>query len=527
MKKTKLFYKIMSASLIASMLMFGGCSNDNNDATDKDETLVNDKNNDDSDKDDKKDKKDKDDKESFDFSEEELSLYDELFSLDSEVKINVDIDNEELAKIQKDYEKYEARHSKSPIDRMCNVTITVNGKDYFIEEVGIKMKGNTSRTDFYDSSKGDFGMYNLIHFKLSFDETFDDKDYYGDDAKEWNDKNEKKERKNRTFATLSGLEVKWNREVDSTYLRETYAFKMYRDLGCLAPNNTIGNIAFNDSSLGIFKIYEPVDKTFIKRNLDEEDWGGDLYKCTWASGPANYRDINGNAGVDDEDLGKRYTYSLKTNKKTSNNEALSNFASVINANDVDLEKIKSVLDEENFVKFMAISYFLGMPDDMRNNYNNHYVYFKKSTNEAIFIAYDCDLCLGIDQWNPNGEYMTKIDPFSKKADGAKQRQRNNLIKKSLCEDGILYDEYVKALEEVANSKWLTYENFDEMYKKIEAHYSDKVVPDRNYNNLNSAQKTMSIDGTYNENGTTNHDHNLKIDNYFKRILDTYHEKTQS
>jgi DegV family protein with EDD domain len=37
------------------------------------------------------------------------------------------------------------------------------------------MKGNTSRTDFYNEEEG---QYNLIHFKIDFQETFDDKDYY-------------------------------------------------------------------------------------------------------------------------------------------------------------------------------------------------------------------------------------------------------------------------------------------------------------------------------------------------------------
>ena len=51
-----------------------------------------------------------------------------------------------------------------------------------IGEVGVRMKGNTSRTDFYSD---DEGMYNLVHFKLSFGETFDEEEYYGADANRW------------------------------------------------------------------------------------------------------------------------------------------------------------------------------------------------------------------------------------------------------------------------------------------------------------------------------------------------------
>ena len=50
---------------------------------------------------------------------------------------------------------------------------------------------------------------------------------------------------------------------------------------------------------------------------------------------------------------------------------------------------------DNFLKFEAVSYFLGNPDDLRNNYNNYYIYFNKSTGKMIFIPYDLDRCLGV------------------------------------------------------------------------------------------------------------------------------------
>lgn len=446
-------------------------------------------------------------------SEEELSLYDELFDLNSTVKISIDIADEELKKIQEDYRKYD--HSKSPIYRKCDMTFNINGKDYKIEDVGIRMKGNTSRNDFYSDSQG---VYNLIHFKISFDETFDDEKYYGDEAVKWENEEERNKRKERTFASLSGLEMKWNREEDSTYLRETYCFKMYRDMGCYAPNNTIGQCVVNNENWGVFKIYEPVDKVFIERNFEEQDQGGDLYKCSWGAGPANYTSAY-NAGVEDEDNNEFYTYDLKTNKKTSQHEALKDLINTATRQTVTKEDMERVLDRDNFVKFCAISYFLGMPDDMRNNYNNHYVYFKKSNNKAVFIAYDCDLSLGINQWNPTRTYMTSTDPYSDMAYGANERSQNQIICKTITKDGLFVNDYKEALDSVTQSKWMTFDNFKEMFDIVSPHYSAVTQPERHFSNVNMEKFDMTIDDTYGSDNKSNH--NYKVEKYMERMLKNY------
>ena len=91
--------------------------------------------------------------------------------------------------------------------RELRITITTD-KDavsYQIKEVGARMKGNTSRTSFYNE---DEGIYNYIHFKFDFQETFDDEEYYGSDCKVWETDALRKERKNRTFAGMEKLEMR-------------------------------------------------------------------------------------------------------------------------------------------------------------------------------------------------------------------------------------------------------------------------------------------------------------------------------
>lgn len=63
------------------------------------------------------------------------------------------------------------------------------------------------------------------------------------------------------------MEIKWNQTSDSTYVREYYACEMYRDFGILAQRTNLASINLGDVHEGIFKIYEPVDKKFIKDML--------------------------------------------------------------------------------------------------------------------------------------------------------------------------------------------------------------------------------------------------------------------
>jgi hypothetical protein len=116
----------------------------------------------------------------------EEELYNQLFDLNNKIDINIDMPAAELQKLQNDFEHYRSFGSKSPIYRMANMTITVTTKTgstvYRINEVGVRMKGNTSRTDFYNAHDG---IYKYIHLKIDFQETFDDEVYYGSSAKVW------------------------------------------------------------------------------------------------------------------------------------------------------------------------------------------------------------------------------------------------------------------------------------------------------------------------------------------------------
>lgn len=462
------------------------------------------------------------DKDALPFTEEQI--FEQLFDIQNKVEINLDISKAELLKLQKDYEKYDAMGSKSPIYRMGDMYVTITTSTtkytYVIEQVGIRMKGNTTRNDFYDSSRG---IYNMIHYKIDFQETFTDEVYYGSDAIDWTGKDaEKKARKNRTFATLEKFEMKWNSNYDNTYIREYYTYEMYRANGVLAPHTNIASTDVSGTHLGVYKIYEPIDKIFINKNLPEEEQGGDLYKCGWTMRGADFTS-GCSIGIEDEDAKLFYNYDLKTNKKTSENTALKNLLSVMNSGSMTREKFESVVDVDNFMLFAACSYFSGNPDDLRNNYNNYYVYFLPSNGKAVLIPYDLDRTMGVtDGYNPSGNGMTAVSPFSNYAQGTGQEQKCPLYKYSVTRSyGLYKDEFSLALVKVANSGWMSNDTFNKYYTIAQNHYANNVKPSKDLENVEEDRCFFSLTETAPVNSS---DRNMSFSDFSSKILQKYPEE---
>ena len=446
---------------------------------------------------------------------DEEKLYEGLFDINNTISIQLVIAKEELDKLQEDYERYDSMNSKSPIYRKADkAIISIGDEVYEVEEVGIRMKGNTSRVPVYDEETGEL---NLSHYRLSFNETFDEVEYYGDDAKVWESVDERQARKDRTFATLKDMEVKWNKNYDDTYIREIYAYEIFRNAGILAQRVNLCSLGVNGENYGVVNIYEPVDSIFIERNLPEKDWGGDLYKCAWTFKPANYVNSSVSYGIEDKDAGLFYNYDLKTNKKESAHESISNLLEALSNPDISKEAFSDIIDTDYLTKFLAVSYFTGNPDDIRNNYNNHYIYFLKSSGKAIFIPYDYDRCLGITyEWNPDGTGMTEVSPFSDKAAAMRGNQTNPIIKKSILEGGYYIDQYKEDLAEIAKSDFWKEENFELYYEKAKQNYESIIKPTISFANADKEFK-FSLDGEF----TNTDEGNMSFEEYVTRIMKTY------
>ena len=456
-----------------------------------------------------------------------IELYNELFRIENKVSVEISIDKSETDKLQADYLKYTGRNeaTKSEIYRKADLTVKVGNKSYTIDEVGIRMKGNQSLEPFYAQN----GTPNICSFKLSFDETFDDKDEYGSSAKTWTDDKARKARKKRTFATLNEMDIKWNICYDNTNIREIYAAKLFESANVLVQKIGLSQLSINGNNYGLVKIYEPIDKNFLEKRLPESALGGDLYKCIWSdcnnSGKhtgrwrgATYKTDN-SYGVQDNSEGIKYNFNLKTNKKSSDNESLKKFLNVINKSNVSKAELEQVLDVDYYASFMAASYFAGDPDDIRNNYNNHYLYFRKDNGKAIFIVYDNDRTLGI-TYGLNKNCATR-NPYSSYA-ATQSAQENPIIKKTITHDTTaefmyIRDKYASELKKLSQTEMLTSDaDFNKMYNTAKSNYEGIITP---YIRFANQEEIFQFSLNGNKNGGDRA--NMSFEQFRSRIMQTY------
>ncbi|MDY6429584.1 MAG: CotH kinase family protein [Bacilli bacterium] len=324
-----------------------------------------------------------------------------------------------------------------------NFSITINGTTHTFKEVGVRMKGNTSRKEFVYNDQ----ITDIVNFKISFKATFDDAEYlenpdFARFYKEWDNKDLKDERKDRNLFGLEKLDIKVAPRNDGNcFISEIYAYDSFRNNGLIAPRATLGSINLaNDTSnmKGTMEIIEPIDKQMLKRYFSKADSKGDLYKCVY-KGSDGKADLTRNNAVSKEvdsngyNIGTRVargkigvedpfnyyipSYQLKTNDKKGEDSDFSNMVNYINAvwstsyAGAPLSMLDSILDIDEFIKFSAISYLLGGFDDQRYNYNNYYLYFVPSSKKAIYIPYDWDWCMG-DYFGFNLSDKTPFDEYT-------------------------------------------------------------------------------------------------------------------
>lgn len=448
--------------------------------------------------------------ESDDIDQQEL--YNDLFDHSSVVKIDINISRKELAKIQSDYDYYKAKMTKTPIYRKAeSVTFTVNGKKYIIKEVGIRMKGSSTLSNFYNDI---LGTYNLVSFKLKFNETFDDKNYYSTETKRWNNEEEREQRENRRFATLQKLDVKWNANFDSTYVRNMYVHDMYKDYGILSQSSNLAVFSLGGSQAGIYKIFEPVDDIFLNRYLPIEEQGGDLYKANRNGGITDYT-LTNTYGISSKENGVFYNFDLKTNEETSDHRYIQRFLNEINSKDITKSQLEDLMDMDYFLRFLAIGYIIGDQDNMKNNFNNNYIYFRPSDGKAIFIPYDFDYCLGCTYtYTSTGNGMSDISPYSDIAEGEHVVQTNPLINLTVTKDGLYKDKYTEYLKSICRGRWMAYGNFENYYNKAKRNYGEYIISNLNY------CSTMGHNLEFSTEGGPDYNDNMSVKEFMDKIKQT-------
>ena len=438
---------------------------------------------------------------SLDYGDDDFN---EFFAPESNISLTLNFTNQSLFKLAKygtsnDFEKEEMYH---PVD----VELKLNDKIFTFDEVGARMKGNTSRYDGFINENGNFNdKERVCHFKLAFDKAFEsssDNDYYFHNYTQ----DELDARDKRRLFGMKKIDLKRNRNYDSSFTKELYSLYAFREENVISQHANLINVTINtenDSLTKQYLAYEVIDKTMIKSVFkNKNDQKGDLYKCTYSSsGPADLSTSDSNKiGV--EKSGFKPSHDLKTNEDTSNHSSLKTFIDKLSKRNIPAEEIKkefdNYLDVDYFLRFAAMSWVVGSPDDYRNNYNNYYLYFASESNKAYFIPYDNDRVFGI----------LKDWPI----DTSLQKMCSDRLQGTATSDGC-GNPLVRRLISPGSSTRPIIEEYKKKYENYATMYAKKYLDIQKYKDFN---KSYTL---HNEDISGGND-NMSFENYAKNKLST-------
>ncbi len=228
-----------------------------------------------------------------------------------------------------------------------------------VENVGFRLRGNTSRVSQKKS------------FKVSFN-TFE---------------------QGRKYNGLEKLNLNGEHN-DPSIIRSKLSWDLFQEMGLPATRANHVALFVNEEYKGLYINVEHIDEQFLQSRFGND--AGNLYKCLYPA-DLTYRGPNG----DDYNVfsGDRRIYDLKL--KDTDAGAYDDLAHLIdiinNSSDNDFPTaIASVLDVNTYLKILAIEVATGSWDGYWFLMNNYYLYSNPQTGLFHFIPFDYDNTFGID-----------------------------------------------------------------------------------------------------------------------------------
>ena len=272
---------------------------------------------------------------------------------------------------------------------MASISFVKEGETTVIDDVGLRIKGNTSRRrpEGWNGQMHQRDNTDWHHFHLGINL----RKYEDDDA--------------HTIQDVRKLHLKWFKD-DPANVRELFCYDLFRRAGvwtavrdqyCRLWIHVAGDS--KEAYYGVYEMLEPIDKRYLKdRETRFGSSKGYLWKCRNAA--AGLNNPNGDIWYDD-DTDDRHAYTLETQTAEFDSARVQlidfmNKLSRLNDNEF-YTWIQSATDVDLLLKTYAVNVAVGMWDDYWNNANNYYIYFNSKhlhDYKFYFIPYDYDNTLG-------------------------------------------------------------------------------------------------------------------------------------
>jgi len=227
-----------------------------------------------------------------------------------------------------------------------------------VENVGFRLRGNTSR---YSKKKS---------FKVSFNTYVPGRQWEGLDKLNLNGEHN-----------------------DPSVVRSKICWDLLRWMKVPAPRANHVDLYINGQYRGLYINVEHIDDEFVQSRFGNSD--GNLYKCLY---PADLDYKGANPDLYKEEFGGRRAYELTTNEDVDDYSDLAHFIDVLNNTPLAQLpcELEQVFEVDNYLKAAAFDVLSGNWDGPIYNKNNFYLYHNQSSGKFEYIPYDLDNTLGID-----------------------------------------------------------------------------------------------------------------------------------
>ncbi|MBN1825514.1 MAG: CotH kinase family protein [Candidatus Eisenbacteria bacterium] len=251
--------------------------------------------------------------------------------------------------------------------RRCTVRFVNSLTDETVRDVGIRVRGNTSRAATKKS------------WKLSFNTFVSGRHFHG----------------------MEKMNLNGDRN-DPSLVRSSLAFALYRAVGVPAPRARHVRLKINDGSEveGVFVLIEQVDEEFAEAWFGNKS--GSLYKCLYKEDRADLRYVAPGDGGTYRALGGGETYGEK-NLDAPDYEDLAAFIDFVNHADDETfaRELGNRFALDDFLRALAVDLLIGNWDNYWYGANNYYLYRNEANGLFEWIPHDMDNTFGVDFFGIN------------------------------------------------------------------------------------------------------------------------------
>ncbi len=315
---------------------------------------------------------------------------------------------------------------ESDVEYYANFTYDDGGEIKTVENVGFRLRGNTSRNAAKKS------------FKISFN-SFES---------------------GRKFRGLEKMNLNGEHN-DPSIIRSKLCWDIFGEMDVIAARANHVEFYINNDYMGLYINVEHIDEEFLKDRYPDND-GGNLYKCLW---PADLNYEGGSPEEYKEESSGRRKYDLKTNTEADDYSDFAHFISVLTQTGTPDFKvaISEVFDVDVFLRVLAADIFTSNWDGYSFNINNFYLYHNPRTDKFEYLPYDLDNSFGIDWFNINWGTRNVYDWTSD--------SHNNVLTDRILQVSEFKDRYTYYLQKLVNN----YTHPDHFFPIIDCLH-DQITP---------------------------------------------------